>query len=86
MTSRALTTSPYMLDFSKMEAEKLKLESRPFVIEYSIDCSFEMQSIKANRKHLFLARPGHSFPDDLLIVYLCTRILLLGLATRCLFS
>jgi signal transduction histidine kinase len=43
-----------VLDFSKMEAEKLQLESRPFLLESCIDISFEMQSIKANHKQLIL--------------------------------
>ena len=41
-----------VLDFSKLEADKLTLDVAPFVLENCIDLSFEMQGIKANAKSL----------------------------------
>ena len=50
-----------VLDFSKMEADKLQLEENSFMLEPLIDVSFETQSIKANDKQLLL---NYSIADD----------------------
>lgn len=70
-----------VLDFSKMEAEKLYLDHRPFHLESCIDLALEMQSIKANKKNLTLAyfiaknTPRHLLGDEMRLRQVLTNLI-----------